>query len=83
MNDEELSELLRLHDEATPGPWQIMTETRRDHMGFFWPLSSIENAEGDEITNDITNDDAAYIVAACNAVPKLVQRIRELEAQKI
>ena len=36
---------------------------------------------GNGVTSTYRADNAAYIVAACNAVPELVQRIRELEAQ--
>lgn len=82
MNNEKLDELMKLRDAATPGPWKHDIVSRRDGMGFIWPFSSIENNDGEEVTDSITSNDAAYIVAACNAIPELVARIRELEAQK-
>lgn len=68
-----LDKLMKLHDAATPGPWE----------------HEIDNAFDDPSSHVITPcvasfakpDDAAYIVAACNSVPELVARIRELEDQ--
>lgn len=69
----DLDELMRLHAAATPVPWE----------------HKIDDAFDDPSIHDITPyvasfarpDDAAYICAACNAVPELVARIRELESQ--
>ena len=44
-------------------------------MGFIWPFSSIESEDAN-VTDSITRADAAYIVAACNAVPMLVEMLR-------
>lgn len=78
-----LNELERLRKAATPGPWKHNIEPRRDGMGFIWPFSSIESEdakaiedEEENITDSITSADAAYIVAACNAVPRLVEMLR-------
>lgn len=67
----DLDELMKLREAATPGPWE----------------HKIDDAFDDPSIHDITPyvascvkpDNAAYIVAACNAVPELVARIRELE----
>lgn len=78
-----LDELERLREAATPGPWKHNIEPRRDGMGFIWPFSSIESEdakaiedEEENVTDSITRADAAYIVAACNAVPMLVEMLR-------
>lgn len=68
-------ELERLSEAATPGPWKHNIEPRRDGMGFIWPFSSIESEDAN-VTDSITRADAAYIVAACNAVPRLVEMLR-------
>ncbi len=70
-----LDELERLREAATPGPWKHNIEPRRDGMGFIWPFSSIESEDAN-VTDSITRADAAYIVAACNAVPMLVEMLR-------
>ena len=70
-----LDELERLREAATPGPWKHNIEPRRDGMGFIWPFSSIESEDAN-VTDSITRADAAYIVAACNAVPSLVEMLR-------
>lgn len=78
-----LNELERLRKAATPGPWKHNIEPRRDGMGFIWPFSSIESEdakaiedEEENVTDSITSADAAYIVAACNAVPRLVEMVK-------
>lgn len=69
-----LDELERLRKAAVPGPWKHNIEPRRDGMGFIWPFSSIESEDAN-VTDSITRADAAYIVAACNAVPMLVEML--------
>lgn len=83
-----LNELERLRKAATPGPWKHNIEPRRDGMGFIWPFSSIESEdakaiedEEENITDSITSADAAYIVAACNAVPRLVEMVKYLSEE--
>lgn len=70
-----LDELQAKAKAATPGPWKHNIEPRRDGMGFIWPFSSIESEDAN-VTDSITRADAAYIVAACNAVPMLVEMLR-------
>lgn len=83
-----LNELEGLRKAATPGPWKHNIEPRRDVMGFIWPFSSIESEdakaiedEEENVTDSITNADAAYIVAACNAVPRLVEMVKYLSEE--
>ena len=61
-----LDELERLKKAATPGPW------KHDK----W---SIKSLEARKIAQTINLDNAAYIVAACNAVPRLIKMLK-LEA---
>ena len=70
-----LDQLERLRKAATPGPWKHNIEPRCDGMGFIWPFSSIESEDAN-VTDSITRANAAYIVAACNAVPMLVEMLR-------
>lgn len=58
-----LDELERLRKAATPGPW------KHDK----WIIKSLEARK---IAQTINLDNAAYIVAACNAVPMLVEMLR-------
>lgn len=75
-----LDELERLRKAATPGPWKHNIEPLRDGMGFIWPFSSIESEDAN-VTDSITRADAAYIVAACNAVPRLVKMVKYLSEE--
>lgn len=75
-----LDELERLRKAATPGPWKHNIEPRRDGMGFIWPFSSIESEDAN-VTDSITRADAAYIVAACNAVPMMVNMVKYLSEE--
>ena len=75
-----LDELERLRKAATPGPWKHNIGPRRDGMGFIWPFSSIESEDAN-VTDSITRADAAYIVAACNAVPRLVEMVKYLSEE--
>lgn len=75
-----LDELERLREAATPGPWKHNIEPRRDGMGFIWPFSSIESEDAN-VTDNITRADAAYIVAACNAVPRLIEMVKYLSEE--
>lgn len=75
-----LDELEQLREAATPGPWKHNIEPRRDGMGFIWPFSSIESEDAN-VTDSITRADAAYIVAACNAVPMLIEMVKYLSEE--
>lgn len=74
-----LDELEQLREAATPGPWKHNIEPRRDGMGFIWPFSSIESEDAN-VTDSITRADAAYIVAACNAVPMLIEMVQDMSS---
>lgn len=75
MPELDLDELERLHAEATPGPWV----TDSDSLDNF-PRTIFA---GDNIRVSLaTKNNAAYIVAACNSLPALIKRVRELERQR-
>ena len=81
----DLDELERLLRVGTPGPWERNTNSSRDTR---W----VNAAEGDrDIVCDLDEadvspaqqwDNAALIVALRNAVPELIARLREAEAER-
>ena len=69
----DLDKLMRLHAAATPGPWKV----EKNHTAYdSWGDSVCYTQQCHNLDNNL-----AYIVAACNAIPELVARIRELEAE--
>ena len=69
MTDELIDKLMELHDKATEGPWEHEIDD------YFTTIHAIEPA----VASYVSPADAAYIVAACNSIPDLIHRIRELE----
>lgn len=74
-----LDELERLSEAATPGPW----EAWRYNAGFVRISTRPLDPDDDEVIKiadspDITASDAAYIVAACNAVPMLIEMVQDM-----
>lgn len=89
MNAQEwLEELLRLSEAATPGPWEAWQYNAaflgKGGQGIVTRISTRPlDPDDDEIIKvadspDITASDAAYIVAACNAVPRLVEMVQDM-----
>lgn len=77
-----LDELERLRKAATPGPW----EAWRYNAGFVRISTCPLDPDDDEVIKvadspDITVSDTAYIVAACNAVPRLVEMVKYLSEE--
>mgnify|MGYP000246634965 CR=1 FL=1 len=80
MNAQEwLEELLRLSEAATPGPWEAWQYNAaflgKGGQGIVARISTRPLDPDDEVnkiadSSTITAFDAAYIVAACNAVPR-------------
>ena len=69
----DLDELERLAKAATPGPWC------NDYEDIFkWTFMLTKKP----IATAELPGNARYIVAACNAVPELIARVRELERQR-
>lgn len=76
----DLDKLERLAKAATPGPWYTLSEMC-EGVG----CDTIISKQG-EICDFVGNmhnpyGDRSYIVAACNAVPELIARVRELEGR--
>ena len=62
-----LDELERLRKAATPGPW------KHDK----WIIKSLEARK---IAQTINLGNSAYIVAACNAVPMLIEMVQDMSS---
>ena len=84
MTEINLNELERLAKGITPGPWSVKDDWH------FYILDATGKREIAKISNKYRSKDvnAAYIAAACNAVPKLLderhalyERICELESE--
>lgn len=68
----DFDELMLLKEATTPGPWKKMLQS-----SYIIPIcTALHNNYAQ------AKADAAYICAACDAVPKMVERIMELEAQR-
>ena len=67
----DIDELMRLREAATPGPWEHKIDDA------FTTIHTIEPS----VASYVSPADAAYIVTACNSVPELLARIRELEEE--
>ena len=92
MTDLDLDELDRLDAAATAGPWEYDGSeiaqhwTCEDENGKQTMLDVVgldENERGCMVWHDLilSNADGELIVAARNALPVLVARVRELESQ--
>ena len=81
-----LDELERLRKAAVPGPWEAWRYNAaflgKGGQGIVTRISTCPlDPDDDEVIKvadspDITASDAAYIVAACNAVPRMVEMLR-------
>jgi hypothetical protein len=90
VTNEELTELERLCKQATPGPWRYDDgRTDGDERGKPAWVDTITAAghtliaePSDHPGLDAMDANARLIVAAVNALPRLVARVRELEAER-
>lgn len=75
MDNIDLDELERLAKAATPGPWEVddCNNIRIAPKGR--PIVATIHDYEDYLPR---MTDARYIVAACNSVPSLIARLREL-----
>lgn len=76
----DLDELEMLAQSATPGPWFVTCNctgktfyTIKNDRVYIGEALGVYNGEAN----------AAYIVAACNAVPELIARVREMDRQMV
>ena len=72
VTSEELENLRELHRKATPGPWEMVVDG----------IVTSQNACGEEYYCDLIcrEADEDYILAACNAIPALVEEVEQLRA---
>ena len=87
-----IDELERLRKAATPGPWEAWRYNAaflgKGGQGIVTRISTRRlDPDDDEVIKiadspDITASNAAYIVAACNAVPRLVNMVARFLAQE-
>ena len=75
MTEINLNELERLAKGITPGPWSVKDDWH------FYILDATGKREIAKISNKYRSKDvnAAYIAAACNAVPELIKMYREAD----
>lgn len=79
-----IDELERLRKAATPGPWskseQGTNETYHHRIERYYGGKEVpEHIAYVFLSNVFGNlHDAAYIVAACNAVPRLVEMVQDM-----
>lgn len=69
-----LDELEQLREAATPGPWEAWSWSSHIYTINKRPVDPDDERTG--IAESLRKNDAAYIVAACNAVPRLVEMLR-------
>ena len=77
----DIEKLEALAKAATPGPWETETYVvyARNERGNLFPVAETILPIDFDHTYTAHKKDAAYITAACNAVPELIARVRELE----
>jgi hypothetical protein len=96
MTRDDLDALEALAKAATAQPWEWFDDGA-DASGLFPANSGLRRIGGEPYVDQVlmgdavgaagsgwiivSDEDAAYIVAACNAVPALIKRIRELEGK--
>ena len=82
-----LDELERLSKAATPGPWNISEQGTNETyhhriQSYYTGKETPEHIAYVVLPNVFGNiDDAAYIAAACNAVPMLVEMVKYLSEE--
>jgi hypothetical protein len=73
-----LDELERLRKAATPGPWEAWSWSSHIYTINKRPVDPDDERTG--IAESLRKNDAAYIVAACNAVPRLVKMVQAMSS---
>ena len=77
MTDQEIARLRDLVGKATPGPWTSERQDEEDGSIYH----AIHSRLGYAFVTNVEDDaNAAYIVAACNAMPRLEAERAELVA---
>lgn len=75
----DLDELERLAKAATPGPWETETYViyARNESGNLFPVAETIRPIDFDHTYTAPKKDAAYITAACNSLPRLIEMYRQ------
>jgi hypothetical protein len=73
MTDEELDRLEALAKAATQGPWTVDDHESAEHVHGPGPVPA---------ATAIRHEDAAFIAASRDAVPRLVAEVRRLRAER-
>jgi len=74
-----LDELARLCGAATPGPWEYADDASAILFGEGHQGGIV--CEFPDVAAEATERDALFIVAARHALPKLIAKVRELQAE--
>ena len=84
MAELDYDELQRLADAATPGPWfQGRGNQRFEKPREVYSKREPEEEDSHDIATFVWSDeDAEFIVASRSAIPALLDRVRELEAER-
>lgn len=81
-----LDELERLRKAATPGPWskseQGTNETYHHRIERYYDGKEVPEHIAYVVLPNVFGNlyDAAYIVAACNAVPRLIEMVQDMSS---
>lgn len=77
----DVAELRGLLEAATPGPWACNEEPEgwMPHEGRVW-ATGMPHDLADEVADTLDHRDAAFIAAARNALPALLDRLEAAEA---
>ena len=76
-----IDELMEMRSNVTSGNWKVVVNNLNTE-DFTYTRYFIENEAGEVISRDCLKSDAEYIVNACNSIPILIQKIKELEYGK-
>lgn len=76
----DIDKLMKLHDKATTGLWEVDSLNNIRVAPNGRPIVVAIHDDEDYLPRMV---DTEYIVAACNSIPDLTHRIRELEGEVV
>jgi hypothetical protein len=88
MNNPDLDGIMRLHAKTVQGEWKACGACGRQGIGcrIVWAPDGnrtiFENGDGSEVPTTGTPADAAFVVAAHNLLPDIVNYVRMVEAER-
>jgi len=80
MKPEEIQNVLELSEKATPGPWEPYSSYCCSDMGGVVGTTS-RICPAEMTRHPMTIEDAEFVAASREAIPKLVAHVRSLESQ--